>query len=103
MGIPVYERILQLFEAEGVNTLFGIPDPNFVHMFLTAEKRGWEMSKQREKDGDETLAKNGMTVHTPDAKMRAAFQKIGAQMAAEWEKTAGPSGQAILKRYRGGK
>ena len=69
----------------------------------SAEKRGWEMSKQREKDGDETLAKNGMTVHTPDAKMRAAFQKIGAQMAAEWEKTAGPEGQAILKRYRGGK
>jgi TRAP-type C4-dicarboxylate transport system substrate-binding protein len=69
----------------------------------TAEKRGWEMSKQREKDGDETLAKNGMTVHTPDAKMRAAFQKIGAQMAGEWEKTAGPEGQAILKRYRGGK
>jgi len=41
MPVPVYERILQLFEAEGVNTLFGIPDPNFVHMFLEAEKRGW--------------------------------------------------------------
>ena len=33
-GVTVYERILQLFEAEGINTLFGIPDPNFVHMFL---------------------------------------------------------------------
>jgi acetolactate synthase-1/2/3 large subunit len=43
MGVPVYERILQLFEAEGVNTLFGIPDPNFVHLFLTAEKRGWQV------------------------------------------------------------
>ncbi|HME77154.1 MAG TPA: thiamine pyrophosphate-binding protein [Mycobacterium sp.] len=41
MGVPVYQRILELFEAEGVNTLFGIPDPNFVHMFLEAEKRGW--------------------------------------------------------------
>jgi len=41
MSVPVYKRILQLFEAEGVNTLFGIPDPNFVHMFLEAEKRGW--------------------------------------------------------------
>jgi TRAP-type C4-dicarboxylate transport system substrate-binding protein len=68
-----------------------------------AEKRGWEMSKQREKDGDDTLAKNGMTVHEPDAKMKAAFQKIGAQMAQEWEKQAGAPGQAILKRYRGGK
>jgi len=43
MGVPVYKRILDLFEAEGVNTLFGIPDPNFVHMFLTAEKRGWQV------------------------------------------------------------
>src|SRR5689334_1729213 len=41
MGVPVYERILQLFEAEGINTLFGIPDPNFVHLFLEAESRGW--------------------------------------------------------------
>ncbi|RZK00919.1 MAG: thiamine pyrophosphate-binding protein [Novosphingobium sp.] len=40
-GTPVYKRILELFEAEGVNTLFGIPDPNFVHLFLEAEKRGW--------------------------------------------------------------
>jgi len=66
-----------------------------------AEKRGWEMSKAREKEGDETLAKNGMTVREPDAKMKAAFQKIGAQMAQEWEKSAGAQGQAILKRYRG--
>jgi acetolactate synthase-1/2/3 large subunit len=41
MGVPVYKRILDLFEVEGVNTLFGIPDPNFVHMFLEAETRGW--------------------------------------------------------------
>ena len=41
MAVPVYQRILDLFEAEGVNTLFGIPDPNFVHMFLEAESRGW--------------------------------------------------------------
>ena len=31
------KRILDLFEAEGVNTLFGIPDPNFVHMFAEAD------------------------------------------------------------------
>src|SRR5829696_6013382 len=43
MGIPVYKRILDLFEAEGVNTLFGIPDPNFVHMFAEADARGWSV------------------------------------------------------------
>jgi TRAP-type C4-dicarboxylate transport system substrate-binding protein len=66
----------------------------------TAEKRGWDMSKAREKEGDETLAKNGMTVREPDAAMKGRFQKIGQQMAQEWEKTAGADGQAILKAYR---
>ncbi|MFB4309753.1 thiamine pyrophosphate-binding protein [Actinomadura sp. GTD37] len=41
MAVKVYERILDLFEAEGVDTLFGIPDPNFVHLFHLAEERGW--------------------------------------------------------------
>jgi TRAP-type transport system periplasmic protein len=66
-----------------------------------AEKRGWEMSKAREKDGDETLAKNGMSVREPDAGMKSAFTRIGQQMAQEWEKAAGADGQEILKRYRG--
>ena len=43
MGTKVYERILDLFEAEGINTLIGIPDPNFVHMFMEAEQRGWSV------------------------------------------------------------
>jgi acetolactate synthase I/II/III large subunit len=41
--VKVYERILQLFEAEGIKTVFGIPDPNFVHLFVEAEKRGWKV------------------------------------------------------------
>jgi thiamine pyrophosphate-dependent acetolactate synthase large subunit-like protein len=43
MPVRVYERILQLFEAEGINTIFGIPDPNFVHLFHLAEERGWQV------------------------------------------------------------
>jgi acetolactate synthase-1/2/3 large subunit len=43
MPVKVYERILQLFEAEGIKTVFGIPDPNFVHLFVEAEKRGWKV------------------------------------------------------------
>jgi TRAP-type transport system periplasmic protein len=66
-----------------------------------AEKRGWDMSKAREQEGNETLAKNGMSVRDPDAGMKSAFAKIGQQMAQEWEKAAGADGQEILKRYRG--
>ncbi|SHM65842.1 thiamine pyrophosphate-binding protein [Cryptosporangium aurantiacum] len=43
MTVKVYERILDLFEAEGINTIFGIPDPNFVHMFHLADERGWNV------------------------------------------------------------
>jgi TRAP-type C4-dicarboxylate transport system substrate-binding protein len=66
-----------------------------------AEPRGWEMSKAREKEGDETLAKNGVTVVEANAELRSALSKIGEQMAAEWEKSAGADGQAILKAYKG--
>jgi TRAP-type C4-dicarboxylate transport system substrate-binding protein len=66
----------------------------------SAEKRGWEMSKVREQEGNETLAKNGMSVRDPDAAMKSAFAKIGEQMAQEWEKAAGADGQQILKAYR---
>lgn len=41
MLIP--DRILQLLETEGINTLFGIPDPCFVAMFALAEQRGWRV------------------------------------------------------------
>src|SRR3954453_6361246 len=42
-----------------------------------AEPRGWEMSKAREKEGDETLAKNGMTVAEASPELKAALAKIG--------------------------
>ena len=66
-----------------------------------AEKRGWDLSRKREADANKMLADNGMTVHTPDAAMMAAFGKIGEQMVGEWLKAAGPDGEAIVKAYRG--
>jgi TRAP-type C4-dicarboxylate transport system substrate-binding protein len=66
-----------------------------------AEKRGWELSRQREQAGNKMLADNGMTVHAPDAAMMSAFRKVGEQMTAEWLKSAGADGEAIVKAYRG--
>jgi len=66
----------------------------------TAEKRGWEMSREREKSGNETLAKNGVQVLEPDAAMKAAMAKVGDQILAEWLKSAGPDGEAMIKAYR---
>jgi TRAP-type C4-dicarboxylate transport system substrate-binding protein len=66
-----------------------------------AEKRGWELSRKREADANKMLADNGMTVHTPDAAMMAAYNKIGDTIASEWLKAAGADGEAIVKAYRG--
>src|SRR4249920_2767821 len=41
----------------------------------TAETRGWAMSKVRTLEANELLAKNGMTIHKPDAAMRTAYEK----------------------------
>ncbi|MEW5864294.1 MAG: TRAP transporter substrate-binding protein [Pseudomonadota bacterium] len=71
-----------------------------VQAAAAAEKRGWEMSRQREASANKLLADNGMTVHTPDAAMMAAFTRIGEQMTAEWLKSAGADGEAIIKAYR---
>src|SRR5256885_440991 len=69
----------------------------------SAEKRGWDMAKEREKEANETLAKNGMTLHEPDSAMKSAFAKVGGQILAEWLKKAGPEGDQLIKAYRSGK
>jgi len=66
-----------------------------------AEQRGWDLSKQREQAANKQLADNGMTLHTPDPAMRAAFIKVGDTILAEWQKAAGADGEAIIKMYRG--
>jgi TRAP-type transport system periplasmic protein len=66
-----------------------------------AETRGWAMAKAREQEANELLKKNGMTIHDPDAAMKAAYAKVGDQILQEWLKKAGADGQAIIKAYRG--
>ncbi len=82
----------------------GLPDNQkkaLTDLAAAAEKRGWDMSREREKSGNETLAKNGVSVAEPDAAMKATLGKIGDQMLGEWLKTAGADGEALVKAYRG--
>jgi acetolactate synthase-1/2/3 large subunit len=41
--MKIHERIIELLEAEGINSLFGIPDPSFFSMFIHADSRGWNV------------------------------------------------------------
>src|SRR5688572_8870116 len=66
-----------------------------------AEKRGWDLSRQREQAANKLLADNGMILHMPDEAMRGAFAKLGDTMLAEWQKSAGADGEAIIRAFRG--
>ena len=65
-----------------------------------AEARGWKASEEKNKWYLEQLAKNGMNVAPPSAQLKSDFRKIGDTMTAEWMKTAGADGQAIVDAYR---
>lgn len=52
----VPERIVDLIQAEGVDTIFGIPDPSFFAMFLEAEKRGMNLVAPHHEQGGALMA-----------------------------------------------
>ena len=77
-GTPVYKRILDLFEAEGIKTLFGIPDPNFVHLCLEAEARGWTVVSPHHEAAAGFMAEAASRI---TGKPAVAFGTLGPGMA----------------------
>jgi TRAP-type C4-dicarboxylate transport system substrate-binding protein len=65
-----------------------------------AEARGWKDSEEKAKGYLETLAKNGMTVGPPSAQLKSDLKKIGDTMTADWVKSAGADGQAIVDAFK---
>jgi len=65
-----------------------------------AEARGWAASVAEDEARKDVLRKNGVKVEPPAPALQDAFKRIGAAMAADWAKAAGPEGEAILKAYR---
>lgn len=65
-----------------------------------AEARGWKVSEEKAKWYLEQLAAKGMKVQPPSGALRADLRKIGDTMTAEWLKSAGADGQAIVSAYR---
>jgi len=65
-----------------------------------AEARGWKTSEEKNKWYLEQLTKNGMTVAPPSAQLKADLKKIGDTMTAEWMKTAGADGQAVVDAFK---
>lgn len=65
-----------------------------------AEKRGWDVSKKKNREYLELLEKNGMKVHEPSAQLKADMKKVGDTMLKEWLDKAGPEGKAVADAYR---
>ncbi len=65
-----------------------------------AEKKGWDAARKQTSELTEKLAKNGMVVGPTPPAINADLTKVGATMADEWLKKAGPDGKAILDQAR---
>ena len=65
-----------------------------------AQERGWKLSEDKNRQYLDALAKGGMTVAPPPPQLKADLQKIGNTMTADWIKSAGADGQAVIDAYR---
>jgi TRAP-type C4-dicarboxylate transport system substrate-binding protein len=65
-----------------------------------AEERGWKLSIEEKNIKTDALKAAGIKVSEPTAELKEGFARIGAMIAAEWEKSAGADGGAMLAAYR---
>jgi TRAP-type transport system periplasmic protein len=64
-----------------------------------AEARGWKMSEAKDTEYQKELSTQGMKVTDPSPVLKKDLKAVGDKMVAEWLKTAGPDGQAIISAY----
>jgi TRAP-type C4-dicarboxylate transport system substrate-binding protein len=64
-----------------------------------AEERGWKLSVEEMTIKTKALKDAGIIVLPPSPELKAGLAKIGSTIAAEWEKSAGPDGAAMLAEY----
>jgi TRAP-type C4-dicarboxylate transport system substrate-binding protein len=68
---------------------------------MNAEQRGWITSERLDGEYIKELGVKGMTIAQPSEAIKKELAAIGETMTAEWLKTAGPEGQAVIDAYRG--
>jgi TRAP-type C4-dicarboxylate transport system substrate-binding protein len=65
-----------------------------------AEDRGWKMSIEEMTIKTKALKDAGIIVLPPTAELKAGLGKVGETIAAEWEKSAGGDGAAMLAAFK---
>ena len=64
-----------------------------------AEVRGWKVSEEKSDWYKEALTEKGMKIMTPSPKLMGDLKQVGAIMLADWQKRAGPDGEALVAAY----
>ena len=65
----------------------------------TAEKRGWDASRQQVDEARKALAARGMKVVKPGPKLQAELDKIGEQMRTEWLAKADDDAKTVVSQF----
>jgi len=63
---------------------------------LEVEKWGWEQSEKLVGEAEAKLVAEGMKITVPDDAFKAELKGVGDKMAADWLKSAGAEGQAVI-------
>ncbi len=64
-----------------------------------AEQRGWAMSEKKDQEYLKELAAKGMQVDVSATSLKAELKAVGERMTADWIKTAGDDGKAVIDAY----
>lgn len=65
-----------------------------------AEKRGWELSREKTQWYLDNLAQNGMDIVKPSDTLMEGLNKVGETMLEEWLKQSGADGKQVIDAYR---
>jgi len=65
----------------------------------TADKRGWDMSRQQVDEARKQLAEKGMKVVKPSPKLQAELNKIGESMRSDWLQKADDDAKAVVTQF----
>ena len=64
-----------------------------------AETRGWKLSEEKNEWYKKALTDKGMKIMVPPAKLVSDMKQVGTIMLADWQKKAGPEGEAIIANF----
>ena len=64
-----------------------------------AQERDWRISEEKNEWYKKALSEKGMKIMQPSPKLVADLKQVGGVMLADWEKRAGPDGQAMINAF----